>query len=40
LRDSDYISNEEINSMIDDCEEILIIIGSIQKTIKNKGGNS
>jgi len=26
--------------MIDDCEEILIIIGSIQKTIKNKGGNS
>ena len=40
LRDSNYISDEESNSMIQDCEEILKIIGSIQKTIKNKDRNS
>jgi len=35
LADTDYISNHQKQEMIQDCEEILRIIGSIQKTIKN-----
>ncbi|MFK5878461.1 MAG: four helix bundle protein [Flavobacteriaceae bacterium] len=35
LRDTDYLSEEEANSLIEDIEELLKIIGSIQKTIRN-----
>ena len=35
LFDSKYISNKEKNELLDDVEELLKIIGSIQKTIKN-----
>ena len=34
LRDSDYISKEESIVLIEKCEELLRIIGSIQKTTK------
>lgn len=36
LRDSDYISNQESIIYMDKCEELLRIIGSIQKTLKAK----
>jgi len=36
LRDSELLNNEEESSMLDDCEELLKIIGSIQKSLKNK----
>lgn len=36
LRDSDYLTAEEANSLLNDCDEIIKIIGSIQKSIKNK----
>ncbi len=35
LFDSKYISNDEKNELLYDVEELLRIIGSIQKTIKN-----
>lgn len=35
LRDSDYLSEKESASLLKDIEEILKIIGSIQKTIRN-----
>lgn len=36
LRDTDYLNENESESMITDVEEILKIIGSIQKTIRAK----
>jgi four helix bundle protein len=36
LRDSDYLTAEEANSLLNDCDEVIKIIGSIQKSIKNK----
>ncbi len=35
LKDTDYLTEEEYNSLIKDIEEILKIIGSIQKSIRN-----
>ena len=35
LRDSGILSEKEANSMLRDCEELLKIIGSIQKTTKS-----
>jgi len=35
LKDTDFLSNKESKSLITDIEEILKIIGSIQKTIRN-----
>lgn len=40
LRDSDMISNTIAESLLEDCEEILKIIGSIQTTMKSKIHNS
>lgn len=39
LRDTDYLNENESESMITDVEEILKIIGSIQKTIRAKQKN-
>lgn len=36
LRDSEWLTDEEILSILADCEELLKIIGSIQKALKNK----
>jgi hypothetical protein len=36
LKDSDYLEEDTANNLLNDVEEILRIIGSIQKTIKNK----
>ena len=36
LRDSGYISETQSQSLLNDCEELLKIMGSIQKTIKNR----
>jgi four helix bundle protein len=38
LRDSGYLTEAEISSMIVDCEEILKLSGSIIKTMKRKRG--
>jgi len=35
LRDTEYLSREQANSLLSDCDEILKIIGSIQKTVRN-----
>jgi len=35
LRDTDYLSKEQSESLLDDTTELLKIIGSIQKTIRN-----
>lgn len=35
LKDTDYLTADEANSLLSDVEEILRIIGSIQKTIRN-----
>ena len=35
LRDSDYLTSKAANSLIEDIDELLRIIGSIQKTIRN-----
>ncbi|WP_378176486.1 four helix bundle protein [Aquimarina sp. SS2-1] len=40
LRDSNYLSQEESKSLIENCEELLKIIGSIQRTTKFKTHNS
>lgn len=34
LRDSDFLTHAEAESLLKDCEELLRIIGSIQKTTK------
>jgi four helix bundle protein len=39
LRDTDYFTKEEAASLLTDLEEILKIIGAIQRTIKNKRSN-
>jgi four helix bundle protein len=36
LRDTNYLSTSEAQSMIDDCDELLKLLGSIIKTIKVK----
>ncbi len=36
LRDSGYFSKEQIASLLNDCDELLKIIGSIKKTIKSR----
>ena len=36
LRDSEYISKEESQQLLSQCDEILRIVGSIQKTMKQK----
>jgi four helix bundle protein len=36
LKDSGYFSEDQIVSLMNDCEELLRIIGSIQKTMKSK----
>jgi four helix bundle protein len=40
LHDANYIDTKMFNSMLDDCEELLKIIGKIQITMKNKTSNS
>ena len=35
LTDTDYLTKEESNPLLNDIEELLRIIGSIQKTIRN-----
>lgn len=35
LKDTDYLSIDEANSLLKDTEELLKIIGSIQKTLRN-----
>lgn len=35
LKDTDYLSMDEANSLLKDTEELLKIIGSIQKTLRN-----
>jgi len=39
LRDSDYLSVESSNSVLSDCEELLRLIGSIQKTLKARANS-
>ncbi|MBP8994493.1 MAG: four helix bundle protein, partial [Bacteroidales bacterium] len=34
LKDTDYLNQEEANSLINDVEELMRIIGSIQKTMR------
>jgi hypothetical protein len=36
MRDSEIIEEKHINLLINDCEELLKIIGTILKTLKNK----
>jgi four helix bundle protein len=40
LRDSDYLSSPQADSLLADTDELLRIIGSIQKTMKSKIRNS
>ncbi len=40
LSDSGFIKSSEKESLLNDCEELLKIIGSIQKTMKQKISNS
>jgi four helix bundle protein len=40
MRDSGYIDQETAKALLDGCEELQKIIGSIQKTIKSKNHNS
>ncbi|MFP9115488.1 four helix bundle protein [Flavobacterium sp. RHBU_3] len=35
LRDTNYLSGEQSESLLEDAEELLRIIGTIQKTIRN-----
>ena len=35
MKDTDYLSQEEANYLLKDTEELLKIIGSIQKTLRN-----
>jgi len=36
LKDSGYLTDSQMTSLLFDCEELLKIIGSIQKTLKNR----
>jgi hypothetical protein len=36
LRDSELLNEKEVISILSDCEELLRIIGSIQKSLKGK----
>ena len=36
LHDTDYLTDKEYNSLIVDCEELIKILGKIQKTLKNQ----
>lgn len=36
LKDSGYFLEEQVVTLLDDCEELLKIIGSIQKSIKSR----
>ena len=36
LRDTDYLTNDEATSMLNDCEELIKIMASIIKTMKRK----
>jgi len=38
LRDTGYLTNDEVKIYIDDCEEVLRILGSIIRTMKSKLG--
>ncbi len=40
LRDSDILQNQHTDSIIDDCEELLKLSGSVIKTMKLKISNS
>lgn len=40
LRDTNYISQKQASSILNDCDELLKIIGSIIRTIKSKISNS
>lgn len=40
LRDSDFLAPKRADSILADCDELLKIIGSIQKTIKQKQHHS
>lgn len=40
LTDTNYISKEESQNLLNEVDELLRIIGSIQKTLKNKSLNS
>jgi len=35
LKDTNYLSEEESNDLLKDADELLRIIGSIQKTLRN-----
>ncbi len=38
LRDTGYLTNDEVKTYIEDCEEVLRILGSIIRTMKSKLG--
>ncbi len=38
LREAKYVTQEELSVILDNCEEILKILGKIQKTSKEKSG--
>lgn len=38
LRDTSYLTNVEVKTYIEDCEEVLRILGSIIRTMKSKLG--
>lgn len=40
LRDTNYITQKKASSILNDCEELLKIIGSIIRTVKSKIPNS
>lgn len=39
LRDGGFLENKAAHSMLSDCEELLKIVGSIQKTLKDERSN-
>jgi four helix bundle protein len=40
LRDSDYLTTDQAESILVDCEELLRLLGSIITTLKDDGSNS
>lgn len=40
LRDTDYLTNGLVASLLNDCEELLKIIGSILKTMRSKNDSN
>lgn len=40
LRDSDYLTNDQANSVLVDCEELLKLLGSIITTLKDDSSSS